>query len=147
MYGPLDGGSSSSPSPVAPSSSTPACVTAAPASTKIFTDDAGTRALGAIRRRIETTLRWMSSTSVTAGPPLITLPIQRSSSTSTTRRDSSELPSKYFLSPGLDSAKPSPSLLSILGPQKRAQPLSSFISWSAGWFGDKDSNLDKQLQR
>src|ERR1044072_2572570 len=73
----------------------------------------------------------MSSTSVTAGPALITLPIQRSLSFSSpismTRRNSSELPSKYFLSPGLESARPSRSLLSILVPQDRAQLLSSFM--------------------
>src|SRR5688572_3355409 len=147
MYGPLVDGSTSSSSPVPPSSTTPATIALEPDSTKIFTDDAGIRALGATRRRIDTMLRWMSSTSVTAGPPLITLPIHFSSSNSTTRRNSSELPSKYFLSPGFDSARPSRSLLSILVPKKRAQPLSSFMSGSAGSFGDKDSNLDEQLQR
>ena len=39
-----------------------------PCRTKIFTAEGGIRALGATRRRIDRTLRWMSSTSVTAGP-------------------------------------------------------------------------------
>src|SRR5205085_6847432 len=119
-----------------------------------FTDDAGIRALGATRRRIDRMLRWMSSTSVTAGPALITLPIQRSLSLSSpismTRRNSSELPSKYFLSPGLDRASPSRSLLSILVAKNREVLLSSFILVARTWprsFGDKDSNLDEQLQR
>ena len=43
------------------------------------------------------------------------------------RRNSSELPSKYFLSPGLESARPSRSLLSIFVAKNRAQVLSSFI--------------------
>src|SRR6184192_363044 len=148
MYGPLDAPTTSSS--VSPSPSSMTCAAApAPWSTKIFTADAGMRALGATRRRIERMLRWMSSTSVTAGPALMTLPIQRSLSLSSpismTRRNSSELPSKYFLSPGLDSASPSRSLLSILVAKNRAQLLSSFMGWPS--FGDKDSNLDEQLQR
>src|SRR5690348_16354025 len=73
----------------------------------------------------------MSSTSVTAGPGLMTLPIQRSLSFSSpisiTRRNSSELPSKYFLSPGLESARPSRNLLSIFVAKNSAQLLSSFM--------------------
>src|SRR5262245_9427879 len=143
MYGPVDAGSASSAS----SSITAGCAVA-PCKTKIFTDDAATRALGATRRRIEMMLRWMSSTSVTADPPLTTLPIHFSSSTSTTRRNSSEPPSKYLRSPGLHCESASRSLLSILVPKNRAQVLSSFMvgGWWAG-FGDKDSNLDTQLQR
>src|SRR5262249_58822600 len=150
MYGPLEP-STSSPSD---SSSITAAWACDPCSTKIFTAEAGTLALGAIRRRIESTLRWISSTSVTAGPGLMILPIHRSLSFSSpisiTRRNSSELPSKYFLSPGLDSASPSRSLLSILVPKNRNVLLSSFMSCIRGnnrWFGDKDSNLDEQLQR
>src|SRR5687767_13658759 len=145
MYGPDDPISSS---PSSASSSITAGAASAPCSTKIFTADAGMRALGATRRRIERMLRWMSSTSVTAGPGLMILPTQRSLSFSSpismTRRKSSELPSKYFLSPGFDSARPSRSLLSILVAKNRDVLLSSFISRS---FGDKDSNLDEQLQR
>src|SRR5213078_346230 len=97
----------------------------------------------------------MSSTSVTAGPGLMILPIQRSFSLSSpisiTRRNSSELPSKYFLSPGLESASPSRSLLSIFVAKNRDVLLSSFMACIhpllIGWFGDKDSNLDEQLQR
>src|SRR5678809_358219 len=96
----------------------------------------------------------MSSTSVTAGPGLMIFPIQRSLSFSSpisiTRRNSSELPSKYFLSPGFDSASPSRSLLSIFVAKNRDVLLSSFMacipSGLIGWFGDKDSNLDEQLQ-
>src|SRR5215813_5392818 len=154
MYGPLEPASSTS-SPSGSSSIT--CAAAfTPWSTKIFTADAGIRALGAMRRKIESTLRWMSSTSVTAGPGLMILPIQRSLSFSSpisiTRRNSSELPSKYFLSPGLVSASPSRSLLSIFVAKNRDVLLSSFMGvhpsadW-IGWFGDKDSNLDEQLQR
>lgn len=76
MYGPDETlPSTSSPSP---SSSITAGDASAPWSTKIFTADAGIRAFGATRRKIERMLRWMSSTSVTAGPGLMTLPIQRS---------------------------------------------------------------------
>ena len=76
-----------------------------------------------------------------------------SSPISITRRNSSELPSKYFLSPGLDKASPSRNLLSIFVAKNRAQLLSSFtlssrVALGNQWpsFGDKDSNLDKKLQ-
>src|SRR5262245_18183196 len=155
MYGPVDGLSLSS------SSSMSGCTAAAPWRTKIFTDDAGTRALGAMRRRIEMMLRWMSSTSVTGEPPLTTLPIHVSSSTSRMRRNSSEPSSKYLRSPGLHCESASRSLLSILVQKNRALLLSSLMVLGApgglaktapGWagsgrFGDKDSNLDEQLQR
>ncbi|MNC88341.1 hypothetical protein D3C83_41440 [compost metagenome] len=74
-------------------------------------------------------LRWMSSTSVTAGPGLMTLPSHFSSSTSRMRRNSSDAPSKYLRSPGLHCESASRSLLSILVPKNRAQLLSSFIGW------------------
>src|SRR5437870_3594249 len=152
MYGPDGAGAASSPS-----SSITAGAVVAPCSTKILIDEAETRPLGATRRRIETMLRWMSSTSVTGEPPLTTLPIHFSSSTSTTRRNSSAPPSKYLRSPGLHCESASRSLLSILVPKKRAQVLSSFMdhpaanheraAWFGPRFGDKDSNLDTQLQR
>src|SRR5215207_108831 len=109
--------------------------------------DAETRAVGATRRMIDTMLRWISSTSVTTGPGLITLPIHFSSGSSTMRRKSSDDPSKYFLSPGFAWLNASLSFESIFVPKNKEVVLSSFMGSWAREFGDKDSNLDTQLQR
>jgi hypothetical protein len=168
MYAPDAAGSMSSPS---------SSMIADPGRRALQHEDADadgeTRAPGATRRMIDTMLRWMSSTSVTTGPALITLPIHFSSPVSMIRRNSSELPSKYFLSPGLACASASRSLGVDLGAEEQRAGLVELHVGSPDrtvsgcavrdarfrgrqptrdartrrWFGDKDSNLDEQLQR
>ena len=104
----------------------------APCSTKIFTADAGIRAFGATRRRIDRMLRWMSSTSVTAGPgldhladpALLVLLVADLDDAQKLFRAAVEV----LLVARLGQREAFTQLAVDLGPKNRAQLLSSFMS-------------------